>query len=132
MPPLITLPCIATFPCEFWTAHPGSESWNVSKIFSSSWCFCLVTGLITFSFAFDVLFNSEEKGVLDESDSFMMDPVGFAAEFAKNWSLPSHIVLFDSQEKLLKDFLTSHSFQEVNFAFCLCLPETWHFLLFFN
>ncbi|KAH7860863.1 hypothetical protein Vadar_018888 [Vaccinium darrowii] len=55
---------------------------------------------------------SEEKGVLDESDSFMMDPVGFAAEFAKNWSLPSHIVLFDSQEKLLKDFLASHSFQE--------------------
>lgn len=55
---------------------------------------------------------SEEKGVLDESDRFMMDPVGFAAEFAKNWSLPSHIVLFDSQEKLLKDFLTSHSFQE--------------------
>lgn len=55
---------------------------------------------------------SEEKGVLDESDRFMMDPVGFASEFAKNWSLPSHIVLFDSQEKLLKDFLTSHSFQE--------------------
>ncbi|CAL5376522.1 unnamed protein product [Camellia sinensis] len=55
---------------------------------------------------------SEEKGVLDESDRFMMDPVGFASEFAKNWSLPSHIVLFDSQEKLLKDFLKSHSFQE--------------------
>lgn len=55
---------------------------------------------------------SEEKGVLDESDRFMMDPVGFASEFAKNWSLPSHIVLFDSQEKLLRDFLTSHSFQE--------------------
>lgn len=55
---------------------------------------------------------SEEKGVLDESDRFMMDPVGFASEFAKNWSLPSHIVLFDSQEKLLWDFLTSHSFQE--------------------
>ncbi|KAL7224569.1 hypothetical protein ACSBR1_025938 [Camellia fascicularis] len=55
---------------------------------------------------------SEEKGVLDESDRFVMDPVGFASEFAKNWSLPSHIVLFDSQEKLLRDFLTSHSFQE--------------------
>ncbi|KAL7193705.1 hypothetical protein ACSBR2_025343 [Camellia fascicularis] len=55
---------------------------------------------------------SEEKGVLDESDRFVMDPVGFASEFAKNWSLPSHIVLFDSQEKLLRDFLTSHSFEE--------------------
>ncbi|XP_052180477.1 mannosyltransferase APTG1 isoform X1 [Diospyros lotus] len=55
---------------------------------------------------------SGEKGVLDESDRFMMDPVGFASEFAKNWSLPSHIVLFDSQEKLLEDFLASHSFQE--------------------
>lgn len=44
----------------------------------------------------------------------MMDPVGFASEFAKNWSLPSHIVLFDSEEKLLKDFLISHSFKEVH------------------
>ncbi|KAL6980644.1 Mannosyltransferase aptg1 [Sarracenia purpurea var. burkii] len=55
---------------------------------------------------------SEEKGVIDESDRFMMDPAGFASEFARNWSLPSHIVLFDSQEKLLKDFLLTHSFQE--------------------
>ncbi|CAL5375059.1 unnamed protein product [Camellia sinensis] len=66
---------------------------------------------------------SEEKGVLDESDRFMMDPVGFASEFAKNWSLPSHIVLFDSQEKLLKDFLTSHSFQEVH-----CIKEGFFML----
>lgn len=44
----------------------------------------------------------------------MIDPVGFASEFAKNWSLPSHIVLFDSEEKLLKDFLISHSFKEVH------------------
>ncbi|XP_059637560.1 mannosyltransferase APTG1 isoform X2 [Cornus florida] len=56
---------------------------------------------------------SEEKGTLDESDRFMMDPVGFASEFAINWSLPSHIVLFDSQEKLLKNFLFSHSFEEI-------------------
>uniref|UniRef100_A0A5B6YXW7 Mannosyltransferase n=1 Tax=Davidia involucrata TaxID=16924 RepID=A0A5B6YXW7_DAVIN len=56
---------------------------------------------------------SEEKGILDESDQFMMDPVSFASEFAKNWSLPSHIVLFNSQEKLLKDFLALHSFQEI-------------------
>ncbi|XP_019162244.1 PREDICTED: GPI mannosyltransferase 3 [Ipomoea nil] len=56
---------------------------------------------------------SEEKGMLDESDRFMLDPVGFATEFAKNWSLPSHIVMFDAQEKLLKDFLVSHNFMEV-------------------
>lgn len=121
MPYLITLPCITTFPCNFWTARPGSKSWNALKIFSC-WCFCLGTCVIMFSFGCYVLFNSEEKGVLDESDRFMMDPVGFAAEFAKNWSLPSHIVLFDSQEKLLKDFLTSHSFQEVKFSFfALCV-----------
>ena len=58
--------------------------------------------------------NSEEKGIPDESDQFMMDPVGFASEFAKNWSLPSHIVLFDSEAKKLHDFLVSHSFTEVD------------------
>lgn len=51
--------------------------------------------------------------MLDESDRFMLDPVGFATEFAKNWSLPSHIVVFDAQEKLLKDFMVSHNFVEV-------------------
>ncbi|KAL9255738.1 Mannosyltransferase APTG1-like protein [Drosera capensis] len=56
---------------------------------------------------------SEEQRVPDESDRFMMDPPGFALEFVKNWSLPSHIVLFDSEEKKLKDFLMSHSFVEV-------------------
>ncbi|KAM5554037.1 mannosyltransferase APTG1-like [Rosa sericea] len=56
---------------------------------------------------------SEEKGIPDESDQFMMDPVGFASEFAKNWSLPSHIVLFDSEEMKLRDFLVSHSFKEI-------------------
>ncbi|GMY35497.1 GPI mannosyltransferase 3 isoform X2 [Fagus crenata] len=55
---------------------------------------------------------SEEKGILDESDRFMMDPVNFASEFAKNWSIPSHVVLFDSEERLLRDFLISHSFRE--------------------
>ncbi|KAM7472857.1 hypothetical protein LguiA_011040 [Lonicera macranthoides] len=55
---------------------------------------------------------SEVKGVPDESDRFLMDPVGFASEFEKNWSQPTHIVLFDSEEKLLKDFLLLHSFQE--------------------
>ncbi|XP_025012080.1 mannosyltransferase APTG1 isoform X2 [Ricinus communis] len=56
---------------------------------------------------------SEEKGIPDESDRFMMDPVGFTSELAKNWSQPSHVVLFDSEERLVKDFLVSHSFREV-------------------
>ncbi|KNA07616.1 hypothetical protein SOVF_170180 isoform A [Spinacia oleracea] len=56
---------------------------------------------------------SEQRGTLDESDRFMMDPLGFASELAKNWSLPSHIVLFESEERKLKDFLISQSFREV-------------------
>ncbi|KAJ8568702.1 hypothetical protein K7X08_028235 [Anisodus acutangulus] len=60
---------------------------------------------------------SEEKRALDESDRFLVDPVGFATEFAKNWSTPSHIVLFDSQEKLLKEFLALHNFQEIKWFF---------------
>ncbi|XVF34305.1 hypothetical protein REPUB_Repub18cG0048100 [Reevesia pubescens] len=56
---------------------------------------------------------SEEKGIRDESDRFMMDPVGFGVDFAKNWSHPSHIVLFDSEEKQLRKFLVLHSFKEV-------------------
>ncbi|CAN4084330.1 unnamed protein product [Withania somnifera] len=56
---------------------------------------------------------SDDTGVLDESDQFLVDPAGFATEFAKNWSIPSHIVLFDSQEKLLKDFLALHNFKEI-------------------
>ncbi|GKC99403.1 GPI mannosyltransferase 3 [Tanacetum coccineum] len=46
---------------------------------------------------------------------FMMDPIGFASEFAKNWSKPSHIILFESEEKHLKDFLLSQSFEEVQY-----------------
>ncbi|MBA0722813.1 hypothetical protein Golax_003457, partial [Gossypium laxum] len=53
------------------------------------------------------------KGMPAESDRFMMDPVSFAVDFANNWSHPSHIVLFDSEERHLKDFLVSHSFREV-------------------
>ncbi|KAL8166170.1 hypothetical protein V2J09_007669 [Rumex salicifolius] len=55
---------------------------------------------------------SEDRGTPDESDRFMMDPPGFVSEFSKNWTLPSHIILFDSEEKPLKDFLVSNSFQE--------------------
>ncbi|WCJ32280.1 GPI mannosyltransferase 3 [Euphorbia peplus] len=56
---------------------------------------------------------SEGKGILDESDRFMMDPVSFTSEMAKNWSRPSHIVLFDSEERMLKDLLISYSFREI-------------------
>ncbi|KAH8481943.1 hypothetical protein H0E87_029412 [Populus deltoides] len=56
---------------------------------------------------------SEEKGIPDESDHFMMDPVSFVSTLMTNGSLPSHVVLFDSEEKLLRDFLISHSFIEI-------------------
>ncbi|XP_038718835.1 GPI mannosyltransferase 3 isoform X2 [Tripterygium wilfordii] len=56
---------------------------------------------------------SEERGIQDESDQFMNNPIGFASEYARNWSLPSHVVLFDSEERLLRGFLTSHSFKEI-------------------
>ncbi|KAK4431922.1 GPI mannosyltransferase 3 [Sesamum alatum] len=56
---------------------------------------------------------SEEKGIIDESDQFLDDPLGFATKFARNWTQPSHIVLFDSQEKPLKEFLVSHHYYEV-------------------
>ncbi|KAL0681051.1 hypothetical protein Bca4012_047898 [Brassica carinata] len=53
---------------------------------------------------------SEEKGRFDESDRFMMDPLGFASELAGNWSEPpSHIVLFASEETKLRDFIIQHS-----------------------
>ncbi|KAJ6355359.1 hypothetical protein OIU77_005862 [Salix suchowensis] len=56
---------------------------------------------------------SEEKGIPDESDHFMMDPVSFVSTLMTNGSLPSHVVLFDSEEQLLRDFLISHSFTEI-------------------
>ncbi|XP_011018110.1 PREDICTED: GPI mannosyltransferase 3 isoform X1 [Populus euphratica] len=56
---------------------------------------------------------SEEKGIPDESDHFMMDPVSFVSTLMTNGSLPSHVVLFASEEKLLRDFLISHSFTEI-------------------
>uniref|UniRef100_A0A1J3EZU7 Mannosyltransferase n=2 Tax=Noccaea caerulescens TaxID=107243 RepID=A0A1J3EZU7_NOCCA len=57
---------------------------------------------------------SDEKGKLDESDQFLMDPLGFASELARKWSEPpSHIVLFSSEETKLEDFMIQHSFKEV-------------------
>ncbi|KAH1216134.1 GPI mannosyltransferase 3 [Glycine max] len=55
---------------------------------------------------------SEEKGVPDESDRFLMDPIPFVSEYAKNKSLPSHVVLFDSEEQKLKNLLISLDYKE--------------------
>ncbi|KAK9210514.1 hypothetical protein WN944_002885 [Citrus x changshan-huyou] len=55
----------------------------------------------------------EEKGILDESDRFMKDPVAFTSEITKNGSLPSHVVLFGSEEILLRYLLKSYSFREI-------------------
>lgn len=56
---------------------------------------------------------SDSKGIPDESDRFMMDPVGFVTDMFRNSSLPSHIVLYSSEEGHLREFLISHSFREV-------------------
>ncbi|WOL05414.1 GPI mannosyltransferase 3 isoform X1 [Canna indica] len=56
---------------------------------------------------------SVTKGILDESDRFMMDPPGFVLSMFKNISLPSHIVLFGSEESQLRELLISYSFKEV-------------------
>ncbi|CAA0836061.1 Alg9-like mannosyltransferase family [Striga hermonthica] len=56
---------------------------------------------------------SEERGKLDESDQFLHDPLAFVTRLARNWTPPSHIVLFDPQEKPLKEFLVSHKFYEM-------------------
>lgn len=56
---------------------------------------------------------TESRETHDESDRFMIDPVGFLSDMVKGWAVPSHIVLFDSQEKQLKGFLISHSFIEI-------------------
>lgn len=69
---------------------------------------------------FQFFLHSDEKGTLDESDQFLQDPFNFATNFAKKWNRPSHIVVFDSQEKLLKEFLASQHFKEV-----------WHFYKFY-
>lgn len=57
-----------------------------------------------------ILLNSEERGVPDESDHFKMDPVGSTEELANDRSLPSHVVLFESEERALREFLLLHSF----------------------
>lgn len=59
------------------------------------------------------MLNSGEKGVPDESDRFLMDPAAFVLEYSKNWSQPSHIVLYDSEEQKLRNYLISLDYREV-------------------
>ncbi|KAJ3693913.1 hypothetical protein LUZ60_009393 [Juncus effusus] len=56
---------------------------------------------------------SESRSVPDESDQFMMNPFDFAKLMFTDLTLPSHIVLFDSEERHLKELLSEHSFVEV-------------------
>ncbi|XP_047941262.1 mannosyltransferase APTG1-like [Salvia hispanica] len=56
---------------------------------------------------------SDDRGILDESDQFLKDPIGFTTKLAQTWNRPSHIALFDSEEKPLKGFLASHHFKEI-------------------
>lgn len=58
-------------------------------------------------------FSSEGKGIIDESDRFLMDPFNFTSVMLNNSTLPSHIVLFDSEGRYLTGLLASHSFKEV-------------------
>ncbi|KAF3323123.1 hypothetical protein FCM35_KLT13112 [Carex littledalei] len=53
---------------------------------------------------------SEERGVIDESDQFMLNPSDFVKSMFSNSHLLnfSHIVLFESEEKHLRDLLSSH------------------------
>lgn len=112
-----TQPCIVTFLCVSWIVHQGTKvtCQHVLQIFRFLYFVVLI--YIMYECNFSLIFDSEEKGILDESDHFLMDLVGFTMEYAKNWSSPSHIVPFDSQEKLLKEFLVSLNFHEVNFEF---------------
>lgn len=66
---------------------------------------------------------SGDKGALDESDHFMTDPVGFVSNMFKNSScFPSHIVLFDPEERHLSQILVSYSYREVKRFFHAHFP----------
>lgn len=59
------------------------------------------------------LFRDAKESIV-ESDQFKMDPVGFVSIMVANWSLPSHVVVFDLEERKIRDLLHSHFFIEVN------------------
>lgn len=83
-------------------------------------------------FLFWFLLTREEKGILDESYRFMKDPVAFTSEITKNGSLPSHVVLFGSEEILLRDLLKSYSFREVRAKTYLLRIVSLYFILFIS
>ncbi|KQJ92856.1 hypothetical protein BRADI_3g01150v3 [Brachypodium distachyon] len=56
---------------------------------------------------------SDNKGILDESDRFLMNPLDFVGEVFGNLSSFSHIVLFESEERHVLELLSRNSFQEV-------------------
>ncbi|XP_044955801.1 mannosyltransferase APTG1-like [Hordeum vulgare subsp. vulgare] len=56
---------------------------------------------------------SDNKGTLDESDRFLMNPLDFVGEVFGNLSSFSHIVLFESEERHVIQLLLHDSFQEV-------------------
>lgn len=121
---LFLMPCHAT--PYYSTLHCNLPMWFLDCSPRSLYC---PAGWIIFSTLswcplpsnrcwFGVLFNREDKE-LDESDQFLIDPVGFTSEIAKNRSLPSHVVLFSSEEKLLRDLLISYSYKEVHAQTCI-------------
>lgn len=131
---LFLMPCHATpyystlhrnLTMRFLDRSPRFGRWQFGRRILSCHAvmFCRCIEFISY-FGFEIVFNSEEKGILDESDCFMLDPVGFASELAKNWTLPSHIVLFDSEERRLREFLIANFFKEVDATF---LPAFFFF-----
>jgi hypothetical protein len=58
------------------------------------------------------LLPAKNKGTLDESDRFLMNPSDFVGKVFGNLSSFSHIVLFESEERHLK-LLLHNSFREV-------------------
>lgn len=64
--------------------------------------------------------NAEE--LIDESDRFMRDPVGFVLNMFSSLPLPSHIVLFDSQAVQLREVLALHGYVQVQRFFHAHFP----------
>jgi phosphatidylinositol glycan class B len=56
---------------------------------------------------------SDNKGTLDESDSFLTSPSEFVGEVFGNLTSFSHIVLFESEERHVLHLLLRNSFLEV-------------------
>lgn len=106
---LLTIPRFTKIcPWDFWIALQGESLYTLFWLL----IWMLYNTLVLFLNMF-FCFWRDYKGSLDESDQFMMDPVNFMTTMMSNWTLPSHIVLFDFQAQLLRNILISHSFKEV-------------------